>query len=64
MDTRLIQFNLSRENLPLQVQWPLRSTAPSPSTLPEIEMNTVTMTRPDIMEMSPCERQERERMFL
>jgi hypothetical protein len=63
MDIRSVQFNLTRESTPLQLQWPIISSAPSPSTPVEIELHSVRMTPPDIMELSSCEREDRLRMF-
>jgi hypothetical protein len=60
---RLIQFNLSRESIPQHLQWPVNSFASSPDTPPEIELHSETIAPLDLMEMSPCEREDRERMF-
>jgi hypothetical protein len=63
MDIRSVQFNLTREITPLQLQWPILSSASSPSTPVEIEMHSVWMTPPDIMELSSCEREDRLRIL-
>ena len=63
MDIRSVQFNLTRESLPLQLQWPVMSSASSPATPPEIEMNSMSVTPPDSLDLSPCQREDRLRMF-
>jgi hypothetical protein len=63
MDIRSVQFNLTRESLPLQLQWPVMSSASTPGTPPEIEMNIVSINPPDNLDLSPCERDDRLRMF-
>ena len=63
MDIRSVQFSLNRETTPLQLQWPVISSASSPTTPVEVEMHSVRLTPPDIMDLSPCERDDRLRML-
>jgi hypothetical protein len=56
---RLIQFNLTRENLPLQFQWPVLSPTSFPCTPPEVEMKVVTIAPAELLELPPCEQEQR-----
>ncbi len=63
MDIRSVQFSLNRETTPLQMQWPIISSASSTSTTVEIEMHSVSLTSPDIIDLTPCERDDRLRIL-